>query len=107
MGRLFNKNNLKVSYSCTRNVKSILAAHNKKVLRESEDTRRDGEEKCNCRGGPGSCPLRGRHTRFASRGVGGHMGILSSYPVHISQIRDRKSTLMQPDLNVSDPVQIS
>ena len=59
MGRLFNKNNLKVSYSCTRNVKSILAAHNKKVLRESEKRRGGEDGKCNCRGGPGNCPAGG------------------------------------------------
>ena len=44
MGRLFNKNTVKLSYSCTRNVKSILAAHNKKTLAEKEKVKGRGEE---------------------------------------------------------------
>ena len=61
MGRLFNKNTVKLSYSCTRNVKSILVAHNKKILAEKEKVRERGEEapECNCRGGPGACPAGG------------------------------------------------
>ena len=45
MGRLFNKNTVKLSYSCTRNVKSILAAHNKKILAEKEKVRERGRRR--------------------------------------------------------------
>ena len=53
--KLFNRNNLKVSYSCMRNMKTIVNGHNKKIL--SEDTRSE-ERTCNC---PRNrvCPLAG------------------------------------------------
>ena len=57
-GKLFNRNNLKVSYCCTRNIKTLIAAHNQKVLSGgggSEERDRD----CNCRGGRGNCPAGG------------------------------------------------
>ena len=43
--KLFNKNNVKISYSCTRNISSIISTHNKSILRKPppEDTR-----ECNC-----------------------------------------------------------
>jgi hypothetical protein len=57
-GRLFNKNTLKVSYSCTKNIKAIISAHNKKVLSEAK-----GEvgqvRTCNCKQGVGQCPAGG------------------------------------------------
>ena len=39
--KIFNRNNVKVSYSCLPNVSSIIAAHNKKILKEpsNEDNR--------------------------------------------------------------------
>ena len=52
--KIFNKNNVKVSYSCTENVRSIINAHNKKV---SSDTRATTKA-CNCRNKAG-CPLNG------------------------------------------------
>ena len=33
---IFNRNNVKVSYSCTRNMKSIIPNHNKTILNKSE-----------------------------------------------------------------------
>ena len=33
---IFNRNNVKVSYSCTKNIKSIITNHNKTILNESE-----------------------------------------------------------------------
>ena len=55
--KLFNKNNLKVSYSCMPSMKSIITAHNKKIL-----TKSDGEAEqrtCNCARGK-TCPLDGK-----------------------------------------------
>ena len=49
---VFNKNNVKVSYSCTENVRSIINSHNKKILLKSEDD----DELCNCRN-KNTCPL--------------------------------------------------
>ena len=49
--KIFNRNTIKISYSCTPNMKSIISAHNKFILNKSnEQPARD----CNCRG---ACPL--------------------------------------------------
>ena len=52
---LFNKNNLKISYSCMTNVGNIIKAHNAKVLSSPEDNSRE----CNCRK-KAECPLNGK-----------------------------------------------
>ena len=44
--KIFNKNKLKVSYSCTKNIKSIINSHNKKVLHQNRPF--PNEQKCNC-----------------------------------------------------------
>ena len=49
---IFNKNNVKVSYSCTENVRSIINSHNKKTLSKPENN----DELCNCRD-KNTCPL--------------------------------------------------
>ena len=36
--RIFNKNNIKVSYSCMENIKTIIIKHNKKILNTNLDT---------------------------------------------------------------------
>ena len=52
---LFNKNNVKVSYSCMENMGSIINKHNKKVL--ANNNNRDNNDKlCNCRSKE-QCPL--------------------------------------------------
>ena len=52
--KLFNRNTIKVSYSCMPNVKNIISRHNKKVL--SQATAIHPPVKCNCRN-PAECPL--------------------------------------------------
>ena len=49
--KYINRNCVKVSYSCTRSIKTYIAAHNRKVMQEklNEDTNID--KKCNCRKG--------------------------------------------------------
>ena len=32
LSKIFNKNTVKISYSCTRNIKSIILGHNKQIL---------------------------------------------------------------------------
>ena len=49
--KTFNKNTLKVSYSCLRSMSSILTSHNKKILAENEK-----QYECNCRN-KDECPL--------------------------------------------------
>ena len=52
---LFNKNNLKLSYSCMPNVEQIIKTHNVKVLNEEKTETRE----CNCRR-KNECPLDGK-----------------------------------------------
>ena len=61
MGKLFNNNNTKLSYSCMPNIDQIMAAHNKKVLAENKD--KMDTKTCSCTPKPPSntveCPLDG------------------------------------------------
>ena len=50
---VFNKNNVKVSYSCMPNMGSIINNNNKKILTNNNTTPQNG---CNCRK-KGQCPL--------------------------------------------------
>ena len=52
--KIFNKNNLKISYSCMQNIKSIINAHNRKIIYETNDLKPQG--KCNCIN-KSECPL--------------------------------------------------
>ena len=52
--KYFNKNTMKVSYSCMPNMISIIASHNRKILNTQHSTQIKG---CNCRGGATTCPL--------------------------------------------------
>ena len=52
---LFNKNNVKVSYSCMENMGSIINKHNKKVLSNNNNHDKN-ESLCNCRSKE-QCPL--------------------------------------------------
>ena len=56
---LFNSKKLKVSYSTGSNMKQLITAHNKKVLRRAEGREDDGIRGCNCLGGVKECPLDG------------------------------------------------
>ena len=50
--KIFNKNTVKLSYSCTKNVASIISSHNRKILNTNHPETRS----CNCRN-KDSCPL--------------------------------------------------
>ena len=54
--KVFNRNNLKVSYSCTTNMANIIKSHNQKILNENNEA--SSERKCNCRN-KNLCPLHG------------------------------------------------
>ena len=56
--KIFNKNTLKVSYSCMPNLDSKIKAHNK-VLLDSAAERKPDEKLCNCRV-KARCPLGGK-----------------------------------------------
>ena len=55
--KLFNKNNLKLSYSCMPNMGQIISNHNKKIL--SQDTNPQPTRNCNCRN-KNMCPMDGK-----------------------------------------------
>ena len=44
-----NRNTMKISYSCSKNLKAIIQAHNQKILSDNKPTTEEKEEKtCNC-----------------------------------------------------------
>ena len=45
--KIFNKNNIRVSYSCTDNLQTIIKKHNRKILETSKT--HYTENNCNCR----------------------------------------------------------
>ena len=58
--KIFNKNTLKLSYSCMPNVKQIIDGHNKAILKKTAQPQQDsrGDKTCNCRE-KDECPLNG------------------------------------------------
>ena len=54
--KIFNRNNVKVSYSCMPNVSSIVNSHNQKILTASKEENQT--RKCNCKVKE-KCPLQG------------------------------------------------
>ena len=54
--KIFNKNTLKVSYSCMRNIQQIIKSHNTDVMKRANQEPK--QKTCNCRQ-PINCPLRG------------------------------------------------
>ena len=58
--KIFNRNNLKVRFSCVQIVATNISQHNNKVRRNQQQDRSDGGEtrKCNCRK-KHQCPLEG------------------------------------------------
>ena len=54
--QLFNKNTVKLSYSCMANIDGIVKAHNNEILRREEIEKADQDKNCNCRD-PSLCPL--------------------------------------------------
>ena len=55
LNKIVNKNSLKASYSCMRNISSILSNHNRKVLSKNEK-----QYQCNCRN-KNECPLENKY----------------------------------------------
>ena len=53
-----NRNCIKISYSCTKNMRNIIQTHNKKVVKKDQEDPRTEKKTCNCRGQT-ECPLNG------------------------------------------------
>ena len=58
--KIFNRNTVKISYSCTPNIKSIITSHNKNLLTQGDN---DTIRPCNCKNY--TCPLNGDCRRTA------------------------------------------
>ena len=58
LGKLFNKNNLKLSYSTMPNLNQIISGHNKKLLKKKEPEQT--VKLCNCKVGVENCILEGK-----------------------------------------------
>ena len=56
--KIFNKNTVKVSYSCMKNIDSVIKSHNDRIIKKSKQTENPRERACNCRVKE-DCPLRG------------------------------------------------
>ena len=58
---IFNRNTLKISYSCTKNMKQIIQAHNNKILSKTKKKQNKMPEKtCDCqKSKKDKCPLEG------------------------------------------------
>ena len=52
--KIFNKNTIKVNYSCMPNVKSIISTHNKKILKQPKTE--ENPKTCNC-SNKNTCPM--------------------------------------------------
>ena len=52
--KIFNRNTLKIGYSCTKNMKAIIQGHNRIINNMTNTT---NTKKCNCR--KSNCPLNG------------------------------------------------
>ena len=56
--KIWNKNNVKWSYCCMPNIKSIITGHNNNLLFAANNPNRAAVKRCNCRR-PDNCPLDG------------------------------------------------
>ena len=59
LSKIFNRNTVKVSFSCMSNMANVIKAHNTKILGQTSPTAATGQDKlCNCRD-TANCPLGG------------------------------------------------
>lgn len=56
--KIFNRNTLKISYSCMPSLEKKISAHNKSVLRKNNNTTPIDQKTCSCRS-KANCPLNG------------------------------------------------
>ena len=60
--KILNRHKVKLSYSCTPNMQSIINSHNSNILRKNQSTTQDAKQAsktCNCRK-PEECPVQGK-----------------------------------------------
>ena len=56
--KIFNRNTVKVSYSCMSNIRSIITSHNTRIIRRSQ-SQNINTDNCNCRN-KHACPLQNK-----------------------------------------------
>ena len=61
LNKIFNRNTMKISYSCTRNVKAIIQGHNRKLLSRVGNVK--SKKRCDCNSGPYTRPTRDEDKR--------------------------------------------
>ena len=54
--KIFNRNNVKVSYSCADNIEKIIKQHNNKIIEKHINKKTETEKSCNCND-KRTCPL--------------------------------------------------
>ena len=92
--KIFNRSNVKVSYSSMPNISSIIKSHNKKVLSNNES--KSSKSSCNCRD-KSSCPLNGnclqQNVMYCSKVILGNQYTNKNHPHNIglteSSFKDR------------------
>ncbi|XP_063692277.1 uncharacterized protein LOC134824333 [Bolinopsis microptera] len=57
--KILNRNSVKVSYSCMKNMECLIKSRNKQLLRQHQETQEPTTRQCNCRS-RNSCPLDGK-----------------------------------------------
>ena len=72
--KIFNKNTLKISYSCMPNMASLIKGHNSKILRKLDNI---AERLCNCR--KFECPMDGK---YLSKKLALSRNTMGFYKVH-------------------------
>ena len=58
--KIINKNTVKVSYSCMKNIENIIKSHNKELLHRYQNSETKVIRQCNYRS-KNSCPLNGKY----------------------------------------------
>ena len=98
--KIFNKNTIKISYSCMPNMKNIIDSHNKKIINKDQA---EEKRRCNCRQ-KNQCPMKGeclvedavyKATVETRQGNATYIGIASGqfktrYNNHTKSFRDHR-----------------
>ena len=96
--KIFNRNTVKVSYSCMSNVRSIITSHNTRIIRRSQ-SQNINTDNCNCRN-KHACPLQNKCMSKAvitnnTQDTKHYIGMASNtfkerYPNHIKSFTHKK-----------------
>lgn len=105
LSKIFNRNTIKLSYSCMPSIKKIIDGNNKKILKNQQQQTEINQKSCNCRK-PMECPLDGnclkkniiyQATVESNLGKETYVGLCETdfktrYTNHKSSIKNQKKT---------------